>query len=588
MTDFVFATGDNPRNDFQKSTTVHKADANERTLPQAEGRYDGTANTTETSLGARPVVSNIRSDPSSNGIGRKPIDDFSVGRSGPPKPLIKIKQGDVHKAVDDAIAVLSNPAIGIFARGDVLVRPVEYAAPTKTLSVNASVEGNSLRPDGSIIVGRVDADSLVDVLTRHATFLKWNARSNEDVEINCPAEVARMVLARRGAGWTIPRLRAIIQAPCLRDDGTVLNTSGYDLSSGLLFLSNRLWPTVQESPSYKNALDAIDVLLEPINQLPFVDGSDRSAAVALLITAVIRPILKSAPMFAVTAPSAGTGKSLTVDIASILTTGRPASVITPTPDEAELEKRIGAAAIAGDAVIAIDNVSHVLRSDQLCQMLTSAETQVRVLGKSESQIIPSTTLICCTGNNLQIFGDLNRRTIRIRLDAKVERPDERPFSFDALDLAMRKRSELVTAALVIVRAYLVAGKPSPASPMGSFEDWSGIVRSALIWLKMEDPRGNIAEMRAEDPEKTALAEVLAALPETPFTIKELKRKFGEDADLRSALGHFADKSGGFSTARFSGYIRKFKNTPVSGRAIQLMHADEAHGSTWFVGPLEGA
>ncbi|RWD70872.1 hypothetical protein [Mesorhizobium sp.] len=515
-------------------------------------------------------------------------EDFSFGEPAPAKPEIKIRQGAIHKAVDDAITVLSDPTLGIFARGEVLVRPVEYSAPTKTLSVNASVEGNLSRPDGSVIVGRVDADSLIDVLTRYASFLKWDARSKDDVDINCPPEVARLVLARRGFGWTMPRLRAIIQAPCLRDDGTVINSTGYDASSGLLFLSNRLWPFIPEAPSFRDALDAIEVLVEPISQLPFVANSDRSAALALLITAVIRPILKSAPMFAVTAPSAGTGKSLTVDVASVLTTGRRASVITPTQDEAELEKRIGAAAIAGDAVIAIDNVSHVLRSDQLCQMLTSAETQVRVLGRSEVQSIQSTTLICCTGNNLSIFGDLNRRTIRIRLDAKTERPDERPFTFDAIDLAMRKRAELVTAALTIVRAYLVAGRPKPAPPMGSFEDWSGIVRSALIWLNMGDPRGDITEMRAEDPEKTALAEVLEALPSTPFTVKEIKRKFGEDAELRSALGHFADKAGGFSTARFSGYLRKFKNTPVGGRAIQMVHTDEAHGSTWFVGPLEAA
>jgi len=512
---------------------------------------------------------------------------MSFGPAQEPKPTIQIRRGFVHEAVDAANHVLADPAIGIFSRSGRLVRAVVYESAQRTLTSRPRSEGNLARPDGAIVVRELGEAALCEALTRHALFEKYDGRTKDWVSIDCPAEVARMLIARQGHNWEAPNLRAVVRAPTLRPDFSVLNEPGYDGASGLLFLSDRIWRHVDPSPTRKDAAAALDVLLEPIEHLPFVDDVDRSAALALLITAVIRPMLRTAPMFAVTAPAAGTGKSVTVDVASILSTGKVASVITPTRDEIEMEKRLGAAAIEGDAVIAIDNVSHPLASDQLCQLLTQGEVQVRILGRSENVKVPSTALICATGNNLTIVGDLVRRTIRIRLDAKCETPDERLFPFNPVDRALEKRAEMVAAALTVLRAYHVAGMPNRAPPMGSFEDWSDIVRSALIWTNMPDPRGNVEEMRAEDAEKVTLREIMDALPSTPFTVREVKRLVHTDDDLRTALSRFIDRGGSFASARFAGYLRQHKNTVVSGRAIQISRADDSNGSVWMVGAMDG-
>ncbi|WP_314952087.1 hypothetical protein [Bradyrhizobium cosmicum] len=501
------------------------------------------------------------------------------------KPIYVLK-GDIHKTVDQAMAVLSNPSLGIYARGDDLVRAVTYSMPARTLTIAKQGE-NVDRSDGTVIIATLSDVALVETLTRHATFAKWDARADKFVPCDCPTEVARMILANKGHGWTVPRLRAIISAPTLRHDGTVLSAPGYDEATGLLLVADRIWRQVSEKPSKRDAAKALDVLVEPIDGFPFVENSDRAAALALLITSVMRPSLRTVPMFTVTAPAAGTGKSLLVDIAAILATGRKAAVVTPTQDEAELEKRIGAAALAGDQIISLDNVTHILRSDQLCQLLTQEEVQVRVLGASKNVRIPSTALICATGNNLSIHGDLNRRSVRIRLDAKCERPDERRFDRDATGLAMRKRSELVAAALTIVRAYLVAGAPSQASPMGSFEDWSDTVRSALLWLGMGDCRGDVDAMRADDPEKIELAEIIAAMPTGPFTSREIANRVATDQSLREVLESFTSRGGAFSSKRFGRYLLRFSKTVVGGRWIEQVSNDRAHGAVWRVcGPAE--
>ncbi|RWB24412.1 MAG: hypothetical protein EOQ41_27375 [Mesorhizobium sp.] len=512
------------------------------------------------------------------------VETISTLQTEPPrlKPRINVVKGEIHRAVNQAIAVLSNRDFGIFSRADELVRPVTHSTPTQTLTVAKQGE-NVSRPDGSVIVTTLTEAALTEALTEAALFMKFNLRVNDFVACDCPPEVAKMVLARKGHNWTMPRLKAVISAPTLRPDGTVLSEPGYDAETGLLLVGERLWRHVPESPSKRQAVEALAVLSEPIAALPFVNESDRAAALALLITSVLRPSLKTAPMFAVSAPSAGTGKSLVVDIAAIMATGRRAAVITPTPDEAELEKRIGACALAGDQIMSIDNVTHILRSDQLCQMLTQDEVQVRVLGSSKNVRIPATSLICATGNNLTVYGDLNRRTIQIRLDAKCERPEERRFEFDAIDLAMRKRPELVAAALTVERAYLSAGVPNRASPMGGFEDWSDLVRSSLIWLGLADCRGDVGAQRAADPEKDELAEIIEALPNGPFTTRDIALRIADSPLLREALVGFIERSGTFSSKRFGRYLARYAATRIGGRWIEQLPRDSNSNSTvWRV------
>lgn len=308
------------------------------------------------------------------------------------RPVINLVQGHAHDVVDQAIKVISNPAVGIYARGSMLVRVVPHKSPAGTLTLAKQAE-NVHRPEGSVVIVEVKESSLAEALTRHATFQKWNAKMQPEAR-NCPVEVARMILDRKGAGWdAIPRLRGVIHAPTLRPDHSVISEPGYDPASGLLFCSDRIWQQQPASPTKQDGKRALEYLARPLSGFPFVSDADRAAALALLITAVLRPALKTAPMFCVTAPAAGTGKSLLVDLASILAIGRTAAVMTPTPNDDEMEKRLGAILLAGDNVLNIDNVSHPLKSDFLCQALTQDEMQVRVLGLSKTARISPTALI---------------------------------------------------------------------------------------------------------------------------------------------------------------------------------------------------
>jgi putative DNA primase/helicase len=96
-----------------------------------------------------------------------------------------------------------------------------------------------------------------------------------------------------------------------------------------------------------------------------------------------------------------------------------APVISQGRTEEELEKRLGAALLAGDTAIALDNCEHPLESSFLCQALTQQKLSIRMLGVSKNVETPVNAAIFATGNNLSIVGDLTRRALICALDAPL-------------------------------------------------------------------------------------------------------------------------------------------------------------------------
>ena len=133
-------------------------------------------------------------------------------------------------------------------------------------------------------------------------------------------------------------------------------------------------------------------------------------------------------------------------------------------------------------------------------------------------------LITATGNNLIIKGDLTRRSVVCRLDPKVERPELRQFTYDPIADAKDHRAELVAAAITILRAYHVAGRPNRPPRLQSFEIWSDTVRGALMWLGAGDPAGTMDRLRKADPVLASLTAVLLdvarAFGSEPTTARE--------------------------------------------------------------------
>ena len=102
----------------------------------------------------------------------------------------------------------------------------------------------------------------------------------------------------------------------------------------------------------------------------------------------------------------------------------------------------------------------------------------------------------------------------------------------------------MAAILTITRAYIVAGSPNQTSRRASYEGWSDVVRSALVWLGCPDPVETVAALKADDPMRQQRAAVFSAwtrelFPSAGYQTAELIRLAAEQhyggVRLRPAL-----------------------------------------------------
>jgi hypothetical protein len=359
-----------------------------------------------------------------------------------PWPQIQVIPGELPRVVNEAESALLLLGEEIYQKGSLLVRPT---LTDLKASHNRETKGWELV--------QITPTYMAETLTRAAQFLRYDGRSKSWVAIDAPGRVADTYLHRRGQ-WRLPILTGICSTPFLREDGSLCEKAGYDPASGLLSKHDDcVFPPVLQTPNKSDAVAALAELNRLIADFPFVTESDRATALAAILTTLDRRSMPTAPLFAFSAPSAGTGKSLLADIAAVLASGHLMPVVSQGRSEEELEKRLGAALLVGSPLVSLDNCEHPLQSSFLCQALTQEVLTIRLLGLSQNVDTLVNTTCFATGNNLVIAGDLTRRTLLCSLDAHCEHPEQRQFAFDPVAVARAERGRLVVAALTILRAW---------------------------------------------------------------------------------------------------------------------------------------
>jgi putative DNA primase/helicase len=480
--------------------------------------------------------------------------------------IIHLVEGDYHDAVDEAEEALVDAEwIQIYQRGGMLVRPVleeMAAAKDRTTSTWKLIE--------------VLPPYLLEMLERVATFAIYDKRSKLWVPRNCPDRIGDVLRARQGQ-WQFHIVLGIVHTPQFRPDGSLTMTEGYDPDTRLLFKSEgEVFPPIPDRPTREEALAALKLLTDAIKTFPFKSKVDEAVVLSMFLTGLCRRILDAAPLHGISATAAGTGKSLLVDLCSILMSGREAPVISIESSKEEVEKRLGASLLAGNTIVAFDNCITPVGNPLICSVLTQRWVQVRVLGLLRQANAPVSVLFTATGNNLILESDLTRRSIRCELDAKVERPELREFDVNAKMMFRERRGELVSAALTIIRAGRVAELKPISPPLGSFEMWSDWVRNPLQWLGCADPCDSMERIYQGDPEREAHETMIVVWRDhlnvgSEFHAQQLIDRSVLNQELRTALLAVAQIPGGtgiISAKRFGHWLKKVDGKVCQGLCIR--------------------
>lgn len=432
---------------------------------------------------------------------------------------------------------------------------------------------------------------LSDKLTRAAVFVKRKVVNGKVRMVQTgPPRSCVGAVHTRGSWPSVATLLGVIVHPVLLSDGSLLLTRGYHRPSGLLVnMPVGLKLSVPDRPTRKEVETARDMLLDLVSDFPFASAAHQAAWLAGLLTPFCRYAFEGpAPLFLNDANLPGTGKGLSVDVVALIALGRRFPVMAYTSNAEELRKRITTLAVEGDTMALIDNVTGPFGDGALDAALTATRWKERLLGTNRQCDVPLLATWYATGNNCELRGDIGRRICHIRLETPEEQPELRTgFRHPHLREHVRQnRSRLLSAVLTILRGWVVAGRPpaTGAPNWGSFEGWSAVVRSCVIWLGQPDPGETRQTLVAQaDRNKTFATALLRQLLRIDprgdgRSASQIITLSERDADLRAVLQenlrHLNPQALGFK-------FRSLRNCNYGGYFLEPVRTD-SHGAYWAV------
>lgn len=514
-----------------------------------------------------------------------------AGDAGLVRPDVLVDYNRLHEMLDNAEAALLASGLPLYQSAGGVVTPVRH-------------NGGALR------LRAVEATAMREYMTRAANF--YEPRKGPDGEPRkkpaAPnAGFTQAYVARAGLGTCrLPVCRGLVGHPTIRADGSLLWDEGWDPATGLIVDHGGVsFPAVPDAPTREQAAQALETLKEVIKGFPFVDAPSRSVALAAMLTAVCRRSLDFAPVHAFNAPSPETGKSLLSDIPSMMATGEPAAKHTQDRNPEEDKKTLLGVLQQGDPVLVMDNVERAVEGSTWCLILTSPEWEARWLGANEQRRVLTNVLFIFNGNNIEFRGDMATRAVMATIDAGVEEPAARTFDVDLRKDVPRRRGELVSAALTVLRGHAAAGMPGARSDT-RFLGWSRLVRGALLWLGEADPWETRHAVRGGDSARDEAVRLMDALEANfgrePFSARDVCREGGrwsdEATDIQAALGaaleerqpSVMDARGAPSSLKVGKALVKMCGRIVRGRTIAAVGRDRLRGNLFMVtngGPEAG-
>lgn len=409
------------------------------------------------------------------------------------KPTIRYVQGELHRIVDAAERELAVSGKYYQRGGSIVVISTDPC--TKEIHIKG-----------------LSKPALASALSSVCMWEKYSNASGKMMRID-PPERHCNALFDLGQYKHLPLLNGIAYQPYLRGDGSLVKENGYDKIMGTYGTFKAEEFCIGDAPTKEDAERALHTLHSLLEEFPFQNDYDLSAALSAFLTASVRTSLPLAPMYHVKAPQMGSGKTFLCRVIALFAGCRAGMPSIFPSDNEECQKFLLAEFMRSPSVIEFDNLTtDILPYKSLCAALTSEYMAGRILGVSKIATVNTRSLILSSGNNVGPVKDMTRRCITITLNPNCEIPAAREFKKpDLLSDLINERSKYVAAALTIIRAWITAGRPKKAcKSIANYNEWSDFCRQPLMWLGLPDPTQSMFESMSDDPERETLRRLLDA------------------------------------------------------------------------------
>lgn len=473
---------------------------------------------------------------------------------------ILVSSGELVRAMDETLDVMADNKGVVYSMGGGLMR------------LKRDIEG-------FLVFEEIPKPALRTIVERLVEYCKASRTGLSAIDV--PKDLIEMLAVLPDYGDQVWKLQEILTTPTLAPDGTPVLTKGYHENLELYLDCPADLDGLDLTGDPQDAFNKVKHLLVDV---PFERPEHASVAMCSFITPVVRTAIEGpVPIVLFDSTTRGSGKGLLADLTSLLATGRKAT-IQPYVDETEFEKRVTALLQMGLRTIVIDNIDRPFGGATLDALLTADMWTGRVLGQTKMIKFRSRAHWMATGNNIQIKGDLDRRALRCYLAPNIERPEERATEDyvyqDIKGHVVKNRKSYVEAILTFMKAYIDKGCPRSQGlkPLGSFENWSRLVRGAVIHYGMVDPVTSQEALRSDGAPALwgqTVNSLLEIFPNGEFTARDVY-----DAAFRGSTGSASRMAyqtlesameeliGGKATVRSVAFVlKRWLNRVIGGKKL---------------------
>ncbi|HFD14715.1 MAG TPA: hypothetical protein ENJ38_00245 [Rhodospirillales bacterium] len=300
---------------------------------------------------------------------------------------------------------------------------------------------------GAVVVERAAPELIACCLDARAGFVWFDRRSRMCLATPCPRAVARR-LAVVPVDFGFRPVRGVAQVPILEPDGSLF-FSGYHARTRTFVATDPL--ELPERPTRADAGAALEAILAPFAGYGLEDPERRACTACAVLTAASRPSVPTTPVILVDATTIGAGKSKYARAIATIASGSGFVILAEGHSPDEMEKRLYAVLMRVPAAFILDNLQRSLASSTLESLITEGTTNIRIFGTLDTVDVEACSTVIVTANNSILRTDMLRRVLPVRLVVLNEQPERRRFDFDPVDVAHKRRREILAAAFTVLR-----------------------------------------------------------------------------------------------------------------------------------------
>lgn len=397
----------------------------------------------------------------------------------------------------------------------------------------------------------VTADLLNLLLAQHTRTFKWVSSGGKNptpVRRACAPAITHLRAVTANTYWPNVRpLNGILGTPTLRPDGTLIQDCGYDAATGLYLAPAVQVKPVPEAISDEQVRASREFVFSKVfGEFCWTSAGDFANYLALLLSPMLRPYIKTTTPFGmVTATTKGSGKTNLTDAIGLIY-GQSSQVLPGRAEE--LQKKITSILVGNSApVVVFDNLKEgtSISSEILATLITKDAWDDRMLGASRNIEARNDRLWLASGNGLTVGGDMASRTVMVRLNPRMPKPELRQFEMGQFSDWIREdgnREELLWHLLILVQAWMKAGATrNTGHTMRNFTRWAQAMGGLLDFHGVTGFLSNVDDLAALDTDEEEWTVFLAKWHEIYGSQARTAKELQASAQVEFVMGNSIDR-----------------------------------------------